>query len=85
MTNCAEEVLKRLGLAYRVVLSTGDMGFGTEDVDLEVWLPDRDLSRDFQLLQGAFQAQRMKGATAGRRQARCRCTLNGSGLAIGGP
>ena len=43
-TNCAEEVLKRLGLPYRVMqLCTGDMGFGARKTyDLEVWLPGQN-------------------------------------------
>jgi len=54
MTRCAEEVLKRLGLAYRVMLlSAGDMGFAARKTyDIEVWLPgQKRLSRDFELLQ----------------------------------
>ena len=54
MTACAEEVLKRLGLAYRVMLlSSGDMGFAAQKTyDIEVWLPGTgNLSRDFELLE----------------------------------
>ncbi len=41
MLACAEEVLRRLGLHYRVVtLCTGDMGFASQKTyDIEVWLP----------------------------------------------
>src|SRR5205085_12674730 len=48
MTQCAEEVLKRLGLAYRVMLlSTGDMGFAARKTyDLEVWLPAQNTYRE---------------------------------------
>jgi seryl-tRNA synthetase len=64
MTNCAEEVLKRLGLAYRVVLlSTGDMGFAAQKTyDLEVWLPGQGTYREISSCSncGAFQARRMK-------------------------
>ena len=44
MTNCAEEVLKRLELPYRtVVLCTGDMGFSARKTyDIEVWLPGQN-------------------------------------------
>ena len=64
MTGCAEEVLKRLGLAYRVVLlSTGDMGFAARKTyDIEVWLPGQDTYREISSCSncGPFQAQRMK-------------------------
>jgi seryl-tRNA synthetase len=89
MTACAEEVLKQLGLAYRVVLlSTGDMGFAAQKTyDLEVWLPGQGLYREISSCSncGAFQAQRMK---ARYRPAKGKGTvpvhtLNGSGLAIG--
>lgn len=89
MTACAEEVLKRLGLAYRVVLlSTGDMGFASQKTyDIEVWLPGQGTYREISSCSncGAFQALRMK---ARYRPAEGRGTLpvhtlNGSGLAIG--
>ena len=89
MTACAEVVLKRLGLAYRVVLlSTGDMGFGAQKTyDLEVWLPGQDAYREISSCSncGAFQAQRMKARyrpTEGKGTLPVH-TLNGSGLAIG--
>ena len=89
MTGCAEEVLKRLGLAYRVVLlSTGDMGFPSQKTyDIEVWLPGQDTYREISSCSncGAFQAQRMKARyrPAGGRGTLPVHTLNGSGLAIG--
>ncbi len=48
MTGCAEEVLKRLGLPYRViVLCTGDMGFSARRThDIEVWLPGQGRYRE---------------------------------------
>ena len=89
MTACAEEVLKRLGLAYRVVLlSSGDMGFAAQKTyDLEVWLPGQGTYREISSCSncGAFQAQRMKARyrpTEGRGTVPVH-TLNGSGLAIG--
>ena len=89
MTSCAEEVLKRLGLAYRVVLlSTGDMGFAAQKTyDLEVWLPGQGVYREISSCSncGAFQAQRMKARyrpAKGTGTAPVH-TLNGSGLAIG--
>jgi seryl-tRNA synthetase len=89
MTQCAEEVLKRLGLAYRVVLlSTGDMGFAAQKTyDLEVWLPGQSTYREISSCSncGAFQAQRMKARyrPAEGKGTRPVHTLNGSGLAIG--
>jgi seryl-tRNA synthetase len=89
MTACAEEVLKRLGLAYRVMLlSAGDMGFAAQKTyDIEVWLPGQGTYREISSCSncGAFQAQRMKARyrpTEGRGT-RPVHTLNGSGLAVG--
>ncbi|HYZ41714.1 MAG TPA: aminoacyl--tRNA ligase-related protein, partial [Stellaceae bacterium] len=89
MTASAEEVLKRLGLAYRVVLlSTGDMSFASQKTyDIEVWLPGQGAYREISSCSncGAFQAQRMKARyrPAGGRGTLLVHTLNGSGLAIG--
>jgi seryl-tRNA synthetase len=89
MTGCAEEVLKRLGLAYRVVLlSTGDMGFAARKTyDIEVWLPGQDTYREISSCSncGPFQAQRMKARyrPAEGKGTRPVHTLNGSGLAVG--
>ena len=63
MTACAEEVLKRLGLAYRtMLLSTGDMGFASQKTyDIEVWLPGQNTYREISSCSvcGDFQARRM--------------------------
>jgi seryl-tRNA synthetase len=63
MTSCAEEVLKRLGLAYRVMLlSSGDMGFAARKTyDIEVWLPSQSRYREISSCSncGSFQARRM--------------------------
>jgi seryl-tRNA synthetase len=89
MTSCAEEVLKRLGLAHRVMLlATGDMGFSARKTyDLEVWLPGQDTYREISSCSncGPFQAQRMKARyrPAGGKGTRPVHTLNGSGLAVG--
>ncbi len=89
MTGCAEEVLKRLGLAYRVVtLCTGDMGFGARKTyDIEVWLPGQDMYREISSCSNCwdFQARRMGGRfrTPGEKGTRFVHTLNGSGLAVG--
>ncbi len=89
MTACAEEVLKRLGLAYRVLLlSTGDMGFAAQKTyDIEVWLPGQGAYREISSCSdcGAFQARRMQARyrpAAGRGTLPVH-TLNGSGLAVG--
>ena len=89
LTGHAEEVLKRLGLPYRVVsLSTGDLGFGAaKGYDLEVWLPGqqgyKEISscsnfEDFQARRGAIRFRRAEG-----EKPEFVHTLNGSGLAIG--
>ncbi len=89
MTACAEEVLKRLGLSYRVVvLCAGDMGFAARKTyDIEVWLPGQNAYREISSCSncGEFQARRMKARfrTAGEKGTRFVHTLNGSGLAIG--
>jgi seryl-tRNA synthetase len=89
MTQCAEEVLKRLGLAYRVMLlPSGDMGFAARKTyDIEVWLPGQDTYREISSCSncGPFQAQRMKARyrPAGGKGTRPVHTLNGSGLAVG--
>ena len=63
MTACAEEVLKRLGLAYRtMLLCTGDMGFASQKTyDIEVWLPGQNTYREISSCSvcGDFQARRM--------------------------
>jgi len=87
MTACAEEVLKRLGLAYRViVLCTGDMGFGARKThDIEVWLPGQQAYREISSCSncGDFQARRMNSRVKGEKGNRFLHTLNGSGLAVG--
>jgi len=89
MLSCAEEVLKRLKLAYRVVkLSTGDMGFSARRTyDIEVWLPGQDTYREISSVSscGDFQARRMKARyrPEGGKGTAFLHTLNGSGLAVG--
>lgn len=90
MTGCAEGILQKLDLPYRVMaLSAGDMGFGaTRTYDLEVWLPGQDTYREISSCSNCqeFQALRM-GARykpeAGAKGTRPVHTLNGSGLAVG--
>lgn len=90
MLTCAEAVLQKLGLHYRVMtLCTGDMGFGAKKTyDLEVWLPGQDTYREISSVSvcGDFQARRMDARyrPAGEKQApRFVHTLNGSGTAVG--
>ncbi len=89
MTACAEEVLKRLGLPYRViVLCTGDMGFSARKTyDIEVWLPGQNAYREISSCSdcGDFQARRMNARfrPTGEKGTRFVHTLNGSGLAVG--
>lgn len=88
-TECAEEVLKRLGLPYRVMqLCTGDMGFGARKTyDLEVWLPGQNAYREISSISycGDFQGRRMNARYRheGEKQTNFVHTLNGSGLAVG--
>jgi len=89
MLACAEEVLRRLGLHYRVVtLCTGDMGFAAQKTyDIEVWLPGQNAYREISScsLCGDFQARRMNARyrTKEGRKVRHVHTLNGSGVAVG--
>lgn len=89
LTACAETVLKRLGLPYRVVvLSTGDMGFAAEKThDIEVWLPGQDAYREISSCSkcGDFQARRMNARYRPKDSKNTRLvhTLNGSGVAVG--
>jgi seryl-tRNA synthetase len=89
MLSCAEEILRRLGLHYRVVtLCTGDMGFASQKTyDIEVWLPGQNMYREISSCSvcGDFQARRMNARyrTKEGRQVRHVHTLNGSGVAVG--
>ncbi|MFP4177292.1 MAG: serine--tRNA ligase [Acholeplasmataceae bacterium] len=89
MLGHSEEVLKRLGLPYRVVtLSTGDLGFSmAKTYDIEVWLPGQDTYREIGSISNAedFQARRANIRFKRQKDAKTEYvhTLNGSGLAIG--
>jgi len=89
MLACAEEVLRRLDLHYRVMtLCTGDMGFAAQKTyDIEVWLPGQNAYREISSCSicGEFQARRMNARFRGKegRQLRHVHTLNGSGVAVG--
>jgi seryl-tRNA synthetase len=89
MTDCAQEVLKRLGLHHRVMtLCSGDMGFAAKKTyDIEVWLPGQNRFREISSCSncGDFQARRMntRSRTKDAKATRFVHTLNGSGLAVG--
>jgi seryl-tRNA synthetase len=89
MLSCAEAVLKKLGLHYRVVtLCTGDMGFAAgKTYDIEVWLPGETAFREISSCSncGEFQARRMQARYRPKdsKQIRHVHTLNGSGVAVG--
>jgi len=89
MLSCAEEILRRLDLHYRVMtLCTGDMGFASQKTyDIEVWLPGQNMYREISSCSicGEFQARRMNARyrTKEGRQVRPVHTLNGSGVAVG--
>ncbi len=94
MTGCAEAILQKLELPYRVVnLCTGDIGFGAKRTyDIEVWLPSQDTYREISSCStcGDFQARRMNtrfkpAPTEDNKKPKTQFvhTLNGSGLAVG--
>ena len=95
MLTCAEEVLKRLDLHYRIMtLCTGDMGFASQKTyDIEVWLPGQGAYREISYCSvcGEFQARRMgkrpnEGVRYRGKDGKIRGhvhTLNGSGVAVG--
>lgn len=90
MTACAEGILKKLDLPYRVMaLSAGDMGFSAHRTyDLEVWLPGQDCYREISSCSNCrdFQALRMNARykqEEGGKGTTPVHTLNGSGLAVG--
>jgi len=91
MLACAEEVLRRLGLHYRVVtLCTGDMGFASQKTyDIEVWMPGQGEGGAYREISscsvcGDFQARRMDARyRASDGKPRFVHTLNGSGTAVG--
>ena len=88
MTNCAQQILEKLKLPYRVVmLSTGDMGFSAEKTyDLEVWIPSENKYREISSCSscGQFQARRMNAKYKNEsNESNFLGTLNGSGLAVG--
>ena len=88
MLACAEEVLKKLDLHYRVITPcTGDMGFASQKTyDIEVWLPGQNMYREISSCSvcGDFQARRMNARYRGKDGKPAFVhTLNGSGVAVG--
>ena len=91
MLSCAEEVLRRLDLHYRVMtLCAGDMGFSAQKTyDIEVWMPGQGEGGAFREISscsvcGDFQARRMDARYRGPDgKPRFVHTLNGSGTAVG--
>jgi seryl-tRNA synthetase len=88
MLACAEAVLKKLDLHYRVItLCTGDMGFASQKTyDIEVWLPGQNMYREISSCSvcGDFQARRMNARYRGKDNKPAFVhTLNGSGVAVG--
>ncbi|MBS1826547.1 MAG: serine--tRNA ligase [Acidobacteria bacterium] len=87
LTRDAEDILQRLGLAYRtVVLCTGDMGFSSaKTYDIEVWLPGQNDFREISSCSNfeAFQARRASIRCRSGKKSEPLHTLNGSGLAVG--
>jgi seryl-tRNA synthetase len=87
LTADAEDILRRLGLAYRtMVLSTGDMGFGAaKTYDIEVWLPGQNAYKEISSCSNyeAFQARRAGIRYRSGKKSEYAHTLNGSGLAVG--
>jgi len=87
MLACAEQVLKKLELHYRVVtLCTGDMGFAAQKTyDIEVWLPGQNAYREISSCSvcGEFQARRMNARYRSKDGVKHVHTLNGSGVAVG--
>lgn len=89
LTSDAEDILKKLGLHYRVVvLCTGDLGFSSaKTYDLEVWMPGQGVYREISSCSNFVDFQARRGQiryrpAQGKKTELCH-TLNGSGLAVG--
>ena len=89
MTDDAEDVLRELGLPYRVVLlCTGDMGFtSAKTYDIEVWMPAQNTYREISSCSNCLDFQARRANIKFRREPKAKPefvhTLNGSGLAVG--
>lgn len=89
LTNNAEEILKKLGLPYRIVmLSSGDLGFSSaKTYDLEVWMPSYGRYVEISSCSNFEDFQARRANIRFRREETGKVefvhTLNGSGLAVG--
>jgi seryl-tRNA synthetase len=87
MLSCAEKILEKLDIPYRVVLlSSGDMGFSAEKTfDIEAWIPSENKYREISSCSScaSFQARRMGAKYKSEDGNNFVATLNGSGLAVG--
>ena len=87
MLGCAEKILEKLDIPYRVILlSTGDMGFSAEKTfDIEAWIPSEKKYREISSCSScaSFQARRMSAKYKSDSGNHFVATLNGSGLAVG--
>ena len=89
LTGDAEDILKKLGLPYRVVaLATGDKSFSSvKTYDLEVWLPSQNSYREISSCSNCTDFQARRGGIKFKREGGGKPelvhTLNGSGLAVG--
>ncbi len=89
LTADAEDILKKLGLPYRVVaLATGDKSFSSvKTYDLEVWLPSQNTYREISSCSNCTDFQARRGGIKFKREGGGKPelvhTLNGSGLAVG--
>ncbi len=89
LTNDAEKLLQKLGIAYRVVcLSTGDLGFSSaKTYDIEVWMPSYGRYVEISSCSNFedYQARRanIRYKETPKDKAQLVHTLNGSGLAVG--
>lgn len=89
MVNCAEHILQKLGLPYRVItLCSGDLGFSAaKTYDIEVWVPSQNKYREISSCSNTedFQARRamIKYRATDDKKSYFVHTLNGSGLAVG--
>ena len=87
MLSCAEKILEKLDIPYRVVLlSSGDMGFSAEKTfDIEAWIPSENKYREISSCSScaSFQARRMGAKYKSEDGNNLVATLNGSGLAVG--
>ena len=89
LTANAEDVLEKLGIAYRTVcLCTADLGFSSaKTYDVEAWMPGQNTYREISSCSNFDDFQARRAAIRFRRKDSGKVefvhTLNGSGLAVG--